>query len=237
MTIASVSQGPWHPAPVNLDQAFVWVADNIYLRFGNNFTIGGTSCVAPLWAAYIALVNEQAAIHSRPPVGFINPLVYSIGNSQDGACYFHDTTVGDNTWSKSPNKFLAEPGYDLCVGWGTPTTDLIYGLLRMDNQCQQSSGVPGAAAGANVPSILPNPASGRCAVSFECPSAGPVHVEVLDVGGRVVRRLLDGSISAGRYSIIWDGRDDAGRDVASGVHLARVSTAAGTRTARVVILR
>ena len=82
--------------------------------------MGGTSCAAPLWAAFTALVNQQAAAASQPPVGFLNPALYAIGKGANYTTCFHDITTGNNTWSGSPNLFFAVPGYDLCTGWGTP---------------------------------------------------------------------------------------------------------------------
>ena len=81
---------------------------------------GGTSCAAPLWAGFTALINQQAAAGGNAPVGFINPAVYAIGQSSSYNNSFHDVTVGNNTWSQSPGQFFATPGYDLCDGWGTP---------------------------------------------------------------------------------------------------------------------
>jgi hypothetical protein len=80
----------------------------------------GTSCAAPLWAGFIALVNEQAATARRASIGFINPAIYAIGLSSNFTNCFHDTTTGDNYWSNSPSKYPAVTGYDLCTGWGTP---------------------------------------------------------------------------------------------------------------------
>jgi uncharacterized repeat protein (TIGR01451 family) len=92
--------------------------------------VGGTSCAAPLWAGFCALVNQQAAINGRSSIGFLNPALYSI--AANGASYancFHDTTTGNNTWSSSPNQFNAFAGYDLCTGLGTPRgTPLITAL-------------------------------------------------------------------------------------------------------------
>src|SRR5262249_13905740 len=84
----------------------------------------GTSCAAPLWAGFTALINEQAVANARPTVGFINPAIYSIGQqSTEYASAFHDITAGDNTL------FYAVPGYDLCTGLGTPAgTGLIDAL-------------------------------------------------------------------------------------------------------------
>jgi uncharacterized repeat protein (TIGR01451 family) len=97
-------------------------ADNIYVIYNNGQTgdFGGTSCAAPLWAAFTALVNQQAAANGRSTVGFINPAVYSIGNSSSYTNNFHDITTGNNTNSSSPTKFFAATGYDLCTGWGSP---------------------------------------------------------------------------------------------------------------------
>ena len=96
-------------------------ADNVYVRAdGRNYTIGGTSCAAPLWAGFAALVNQQAAASGRPTIGFINPAVDAIGSGPNYTSAFHDITTGNNTWSGSPAKFYAVSGYDLCTGWGTP---------------------------------------------------------------------------------------------------------------------
>ena len=57
-------------------------ADNIWVKYNNgqSGTFVGTSCAAPLWAGFLALVNQQAAATNQPPVGFINPAVYEIAN-------------------------------------------------------------------------------------------------------------------------------------------------------------
>jgi len=82
--------------------------------------VGGTSAAAPLWAAFTALVNEQAANQGAPPAGFINPSLYAIANGPLYTSCFHDVTVGNNTNTNSGNLFYAGPGYDNCTGLGTP---------------------------------------------------------------------------------------------------------------------
>ena len=97
--------------------------DNVYVNFnnGSSGTVGGTSCAAPLWAAFTALVNQQAAGGGQPPVGFVNPAIYAIGKTNsDYPSIFHDVTTGNNFSASSPGKFPATTGYDLCTGWGTP---------------------------------------------------------------------------------------------------------------------
>jgi uncharacterized repeat protein (TIGR01451 family) len=106
-------------------------ADNVYVVYdnGGTGTFGGTSCAAPLWAGFTALVNQQAASAGLSPVGFLNPALYTLGQGTNYSTVFHDTTTGNNFSSSSPSKFSATAGYDLCTGWGTPRgTNMINAL-------------------------------------------------------------------------------------------------------------
>ncbi len=71
---------------------------------GRSVVFGGTSAVAPLWAALIARLNQQRSA----PVGFLNPLLYE----NPAAC--RDITSGDN------GAYRAGPGWDACTGLGSP---------------------------------------------------------------------------------------------------------------------
>jgi hypothetical protein len=111
-------------------------ADNIFLIYnhGTLAQVGGTSCAAPLWAGFTAMINQQAALQAQPPVGFLNPAIYGICRGTNYGATFHDTTTGNNTNSYSPDNFYAQPGFDLCTGWGTPTgTNLINLLVVADS--------------------------------------------------------------------------------------------------------
>ena len=102
--------------------------DNVYVVYNNGGSgnFGGTSCAAPLWAGFTALVNQQAATNGLAPVGFLNPALYTIGKAANYTACFHDTTSGNNDSSCDTTNFPAVTGYDLCTGWGTPTgTNLI----------------------------------------------------------------------------------------------------------------
>jgi kumamolisin len=82
--------------------------------FGGWNRIGGTSCAAPLWAAFTALVNQQRAVNGVPPIGFVNPLIYTIGTGSRRAIDFHD--IADS----STNGFYpAVTGFDDATGWGS----------------------------------------------------------------------------------------------------------------------
>lgn len=90
--------------------------------------MGGTSVAAPLWAGFMALVNEQAVLNNHTPPGFINPAIYNIAKSSAYTNCFNDITNGNNTWSSSPTLFRSTNNYDLCTGLGSPKTALIDAL-------------------------------------------------------------------------------------------------------------
>ena len=109
-------------------------ADNVYVKYGNGSseTVVGTSCAAPLWAGFMALVNQQAAAMGRAAIGFANPSLYALAKGTNYTSCFHDITTGNNFWSSSPANYPATTGYDLCTGWGTPTgTNLINALVGL----------------------------------------------------------------------------------------------------------
>ncbi len=106
-------------------------ADGVYVAYNNGSSGGfaGTSCAAPLWAGFCALVNQQSVAASGTTVGFLNPAIYAIGNGSNYANCFHDITAGNNIGTGAPGLFNAVAGYDLCTGWGTPNgTNLINAL-------------------------------------------------------------------------------------------------------------
>ena len=74
---------------------------------------GGTSFAAPMWAGYLALVNQQSVANGNKAVGFINPSLYTIGGGSSYDSDFHDVLSGSNGYS-------ATTGYDLATGWGSP---------------------------------------------------------------------------------------------------------------------
>jgi len=82
-----------------------------------------------------------------------------------------------------------------------------------------------------------NPVRGNAALNFTLPQPGTVHLHLLDVTGHVVRTLVDGSMSAGPHTASWNGRDNAGRSLPSGVYFARLEAEGGSIVRRVLMMR
>jgi subtilase family serine protease len=102
----------------NADYSF-YVCSNQTACTANAY--GGTSFAAPMWAGYIALVNQALKTNGKAPIGFINPLIYqqNASSSATFATDFHDITSGD------AGSYSAVSGYDLVTGWGSPKAGLI----------------------------------------------------------------------------------------------------------------
>jgi hypothetical protein len=89
---------------------------------------------------------------------------------------------------------------------------------------------------------VPNPFNPETRLRFEVPSrtAGSlvaVELALYDATGRRVRTLLRERLAPGLHSVEWDGRDATGREVASGIYVARLESAGHTVTRKLTLLR
>jgi subtilase family serine protease len=173
------------------------VADNVSIIADNDpsniIQVVGTSCATPLWAGFIALANEQATANGEPPVGFINPAIYAIGQGSNYTADFHEITTGNNEWPDSPDLFVAVAGYNLCTGWGTPNGSSLIDAL--------AGAVANLSADQLIVSRILLKANFRKADADSCNlklafDLGPTsnlarQMVTLDVGGAQARFVLD----------------------------------------------
>ena len=83
----------------------------------------------------------------------------------------------------------------------------------------------------------PNPFNPSTEISFALAVPGTVKLEVFDVAGRLVRRLLDAELAAGPHSARWDGRDGGGGAVASGTYVARLQAGGRVQNLKLSLVR
>jgi hypothetical protein len=84
----------------------------------------------------------------------------------------------------------------------------------------------------------PNPFNPSTTISFSLPVECAVRIEIYDVSGRLVARLLDGARrSAGAHDVEWNGRDASGRAAASGIYVYRLTAGKETISRKMVLLR
>lgn len=104
---------------------------------------------------------------------------------------------------------------------------------------QPTTGVESPPAGGvlRLTGVRPNPFNPRAEISWEQPRAGRVRLRVHDACGRLVRTLADGEFPAGPHLAIWDGRDDARRELPSGLYFQRLEFGGEVRSGRMMLVR
>ena len=85
-------------------------------------------------------------------------------------------------------------------------------------------------------SIAPDPARSDATVVFSLPATGRTALEVYDVRGARVARLMDASLAAGRHIARWDGRDTSGQQVPGGVYFVRLRAGRESVSRRIAIV-
>ncbi len=83
----------------------------------------------------------------------------------------------------------------------------------------------------------PNPFNPHTVIYYELPVQSHVDISVYNMIGQKVAILLDKGIEVGTYSLIWDGKDDNGEDLASGVYLYRIEADGFVQTRKLVLMR
>jgi len=93
------------------------------------------------------------------------------------------------------------------------------------------------AAPARLDANYPNPFNPTTTLSFTLQEAGPIRLQVYDIAGRLVRTLIDAEAPAGEHIVSFDGRDDAGRGLPSGIYFARLSAAGQVESRKMTLLK
>jgi hypothetical protein len=83
----------------------------------------------------------------------------------------------------------------------------------------------------------PNPFNPHTSLGYTLPTHGMARLGVFDLKGRLVRTLVEGLMPAGIYTATWDGRDEHGVQLASGVYFARLETPGQMRTQKMVLTK
>jgi hypothetical protein len=100
------------------------------------------------------------------------------------------------------------------------------------------SSVPELTGGNGWLRCYPNPFNPVTTLSFELPRQEAVRLRVYDVAGRLVRTLIDGeTLDQGRHEEVWRGRDDSGRQLASGTYFSRLEAGAHRETQPMVLVK
>jgi hypothetical protein len=83
----------------------------------------------------------------------------------------------------------------------------------------------------------PNPFNPSTTIKYQLPTAGEVKMVIHNLLGQEIRTLVSGPMDAGFHSIVWDGKDEFGRQVASGIYIYRLSATDFNQVRRMMLLK
>ncbi len=83
----------------------------------------------------------------------------------------------------------------------------------------------------------PNPFSTSTTIEYSLPNSAPVTLTVYNILGQRVAKIIEPMQSKGPHSIVWNGRDEKGKKVASGIYFYRVRAGAFSATKKMILLR
>jgi len=121
--------------------------------------------------------------------------------------------------------------------------DIANGVLFDPNQLQNRAGAPGSLEVIALPTEFalnqnfPNPFNPETTISYDLADGGRVELSIFNVMGQQVKQLVSEEQPAGRYSVVWDGRDAIGRNVASGVYFYRLNATQFNAVRKLMLLK
>lgn len=182
-----------------------------------NQLVNGVNVTLQLDPAQKAGADAQGRVFLHAP----NPL--SGGSS---VSHFDVTAFPNLLMEPAINRDLAAGDVDLTryafvdIGWFTGATE---------------AAVPPSPA--RIIANTPNPFNPSTTIRFDLAADGPARLAVYDSGGRLVKRLSEGHMTAGAHALRWDGTDRHGRVVAAGVYLARLEAGGRAAAHRMVMVK
>ncbi len=145
---------------------------------------------------------------------------------------------GQHAYERVAQRVVSRPG-DTSLAWETRPGRHAVLLAAMDPDGPRLWGpwVVQRAARTRLAAARPNPFNPSTILRYETASSTRVVFDIVSVDGQHIRRLVAADVPAGTHTARWDGRDDAGRGVASGVYVARLQADGVVLTRRLVLLR
>jgi hypothetical protein len=172
-----------------------------------------------------------------PPNWVYNSVILGldpVATDRIGTIKMNEERAAHGLAARNPPTLPAAAGAPYYLGVSDPAQ---IDLVELDLGSQR---VPEEERGPRALALLspyPNPTRGASTLRFHTAVAREAELVIVDAGGSLVRRLRAGGFEAGMHRIGWDGRDDAGRPVASGAYFCRLLSGAVRREQRLVLVR
>ncbi len=196
----------------------------------------------PIWEVQVEVMNNGPGVVRDVSVTMNSDVAWliipdpncSYGNITDGA-----SAVGDSdTYTFD---LTGHPGGSFNVWFDVVYSDTCGNQyqVRLDPEFDPAEQGEGETPITNyrLAQNYPNPFNPATTISYQIPRAGHVELNIYDVSGRLVRKLVDSQKSEGLHSVEWNGKDNSSRSVSSGIYFYRMKSSDFVETKRMVLLR
>jgi hypothetical protein len=224
-------------------QSFAWtISGDVEPLASETHDVGATAIVAPVDTVDTgAVVAPRAVVYNFGTLGetFRTRLTIGAGYTDTMTITLGagltDTLTFMN-WAANPAGTYAVKCTTELAGDEDLANDLITDsvLVRPSAGIEEGSSLP---AVFSLDRILPNPTGGRASIHFAVPRPSHVSLNVYSSTGALVATLCNSSLLPAHYSLAWDGTDQRGRKVGTGVYLVRFEAGAFTSTRKLVVQR
>ena len=224
-------------------QSFAWtISGDVEPLAGETHDVGARTIVAPVDTVDSGSVTAPRAV------------IFNFGTQEEtfltrftiGAGYTDTMTVtlgaglADTltftNWAASPTGAYAVKLATELAGDTDTTNDLVEDsvIVRPSSGIEEDRSLPAAFS---LDRVLPNPTGGRTSIHFAIPRSSQVNLSIYSATGALVNTLCNSSLLPAHYSLLWDGSDQRGRKVGTGVYLVRLEAGSFTSTRKLVVQR
>ena len=171
----------------------------------------------------LAATHTVGAFPTLGDLGELEARILTPGAPQRSTLYLRMLTSGTFRMPPLASSVVDEQGAELIAAW------------IADLDAAAAKAVPPAASA--LAQNYPNPFNATTTIAFQLAAPAAVKLAIYDAIGQQVRTLVTGHLAAGRYRSEWDGRDDAGRAVASGTYFYRLHAGSYSATKHLTLVK
>lgn len=142
----------------------------------------------------------------------------------------YSENIGDN-FSSSSRTFNC---FDRFGYFSSDGSEFIYSelMISVANTDEDIDSLPKVTS-----KIYPNPFNPETTISFNIPKPGKVNLSIYNIKGQLVKTLLDEETSAGTHSLVWNGKDERGKSVATGIYFSKIKTDTDIQTKKMLLMK
>ncbi|MFQ5584916.1 MAG: choice-of-anchor D domain-containing protein, partial [Calditrichia bacterium] len=189
-------------------------------------------------------------------VGFDSTQSITVGNAGSDTLNIWAIIVTNSAFSVNTSLFTLAPGANqtVQVTFTPPSIGDYTGLLRIvsNDPASDTTDVYVSGTGAQITGIAdrvgipttfdvspnyPNPFNPTTTIKYQLPQSSDVKLVIYNVLGQAVRTLLNRQVEAGYHSVVWDGRNEAGQQVSSGIYIYRFSAGDFSKIQKMILMK